>query len=157
VLQSTANVSFTVPAGTLVPHGGHLIIARNATKAAFQTFYGKTHGTNVVYINSAAVSATQFPRISGAETFTLSDSQLVTVEGPTIAEPAGGLRTFQRLDCGTAAGAVSSWQSSASSVATASPGSGILSTGQNRVCISEIADVATGASNGFEYLEIFVE
>jgi len=32
-----------------------------------------------------------------------------------------------------------------------------LSTGQNRVYISEIADVATGANNGFEYLEIFVE
>jgi len=62
VLQSTANVSFTVPEATLVPHGGHLIIARNATKAAFQTFYGKTLGTNVVYINSGRSAPRSSPR-----------------------------------------------------------------------------------------------
>jgi hypothetical protein len=36
-------------------------------------------------------------------------------------------------------------------------GSGISSTGQNRVSISELADAGSGASTGFEDLEIFVE
>jgi hypothetical protein len=36
-------------------------------------------------------------------------------------------------------------------------GFGRLEHRQNRVCISELADAGSGASNGFEYLEIFVE
>jgi mono/diheme cytochrome c family protein len=157
LMESRTGVDFTIPAGTLVPHGGHLIIARSSTKTAFQTFYGKTLGTNVVFINSAAVGTVQFPQISGTETFTLHDSQMVTIEGPTIAEPSTGLRTFQRTNCSAAAGAAASWASNASSVTVASPGAGILSNGLLRVCISEIADVGAGASTGFEYVELFVE
>jgi len=153
VEQTSPFVDFTIPAGTLVPHGGYVVIARNATKSAFQTFYGKTLGTNVVYLNSTAITP-KTPQINGDETFTLFDPNFVTVDGPSIAEPANGLRTFSRTNCGTAADAAASWTSVATSTAIATPGTGPLSTGQNRVCITEIADATT---QQFEYIEIFVE
>jgi len=159
LVQFSAGVpilSFVIPTGTLVPHGGFLIIAHNATKSQFQSFYGKTLGTNVVYINSAATKAasSRFPQINGSDSFALRDPNFVLVDGNTIAEPSAGLKTFARTNCGAAAGAAASWISVTSSAASATPGTGPLSTGQNRICFSEIADAT---STGFEYVEIFVE
>jgi hypothetical protein len=156
MLQAGSSFSFAIPAGTLVPHGGYLVIAHSATRSAFQTFYRRTLGSNVVYINAAATGQV-FPWIDGAETYALFDSQFVKIDGSTIAEPSGGLRTFSRVNCGTAANAAASWISSPSSTAVATPGAGPLSTGQGRICISEIADVGGGGPSGMEYLEIFVD
>jgi len=156
VEQTSPLVDFTIPAGTLVPHGGFLIIARNTTKAAFQTFYGKTLGTNVVYLNSANTTAVgaRLPQINGSETFSLFDTNFVTVDGPSIAEPSTGLKTFSRINCGRAGGDPASWSSNTTTTAVATPGTGPLSTGQDRICITEIADSTTQAD---EYIEIFVE
>jgi len=156
VEQTSPLVDFTIPAGTLVPHGGFLIIARNTTKAAFQTFYGKTLGTNVVYLNSANTTAVgaRLPQINGSETFSLFDTNFVTVDGPSIAEPSTGLKTFSRINCGRAGGDPASWNSNTTTTAVATPGTGPLSTGQDRICITEIADSTTQAD---EYIEIFVE
>jgi len=150
VQQSASLISFTIPAGTVVPHGGFLIIGRNATKAAFQTFYGTTLDTNVVYLNGATVA----PQINGGETFSLLDSQGVVVDGPSIAEPAGGLKTFSRRSCALAAGSTASWNSNTTTTAIATPGTGPVTTNQGHICITEIADATTQAD---EYLEIFVE
>jgi len=148
--QTSSALQFTLPAGTTVPHGGFLIVANNATKANFQTFYGKTLAANVVYINSAG----KFAAIDGSETFTLVDPNQVTVDGPSIAEPTAGQKTFSRINCGTAASATASWAQVTTATAAATPGAGPLSTGQARVCISEIADAITSS---FEYVEIFAE
>jgi len=152
--QTNKLVSFTVPPGTLVPHGGYLVVAHNASQSQFESFYGKTLGTNVVYINSGANGPPKLPQIDGGETYGLFDSNFVTVDGPTIAEPANGLQTFGRINCGTAPGLATSWTAKTSSAAVATPGSGLLSTGQSRVCISEIADAT---KSQFEYVELFVE
>jgi len=148
--QNASLIDFTIPAGTLVPHGGFLIIGRNATKAAFQTFYGTTLDTNVVYLNGATVA----PRLNGGETFSLLDPQRVVVDGPSIAEPAGGLKTFSRKSCAVTAGAAASWVSKTTSTAIATPGTGPVTSNQGHICITEIADATTQAD---EYLEIFVE
>jgi len=154
--EGTPFVDFTIPAGTLVPHGGFLIIARNTSKSAFQTFYGKTLGANVVYLNSAATTPTgsRMPQISGGQAFMLFDTQFVTVDGPSIAEPTGGLKTFSRTSCAAAAGAATSWVTTTTTTAIATPGTGPVTTNQGHVCITEIADATTQAD---EYLEIFVE
>jgi len=148
--QTGALLQKTIPAGTLVPHGGFLIVARNATQAEFETFYGTTLGTNTRFVNGGNA----FPVIDGGETFTLFDSQSVLVDGQSIAEPAGGLRTFSRVNCGLAPSLTTSWSSVATSTAAASPAKGPLPTGQNRICVSEIADAT---NTKFEYVEIFVE
>jgi cytochrome c peroxidase len=152
--QTNKFLSFVVPAGTLVPHGGYLIVGRNATKTAFQTFYGKTLGTNVVYLNSGSSGPPKLPQINGDETYAMFDSQHLTVDGPTIAQPSSAQRTFGRTRCGTPASVATSWSSNASSAAIATPGGGPLNTGLNFVCLSEIADAT---DTKMEYIEIFVE
>jgi len=152
--QTNKFLSFVVPAGTLVPHGGYLIVGRNATKTAFQTFYGKTLDTNVVYINSGSSGPPKLPQINGDETYAMFDSQHLTVDGPTIAQPSSAQRTFGRTRCGTPAAAATSWISNASSAAIATPGGGPLNTGLSFVCLSEIADAT---DTKMEYVEIFVE
>ena len=68
--QANATLTYTIPAGTTIPSKGYVIIARNATKTAFQTFWGVTLGANVVYINSADT----MPQINGSETYTLKNA-----------------------------------------------------------------------------------
>jgi len=150
VEQTSALIDAELPAGTLVPHGGFVIIARNASKAQFQSFYGKTLGPSVVFFTGGG----QFPVINGNETFAVFDPQFVTVDGPSVAEPAAAQRTFSRTSCGAAAGVAASWTSVVTSTAAATPGTGPLSTGQNRICVTEFADASNTA---FEYVEIFVE
>jgi cytochrome c551/c552 len=151
--QANGFIDFTLPPGTTVPHGGFLIVARNASKSAFQTFWGKTLPANAVYVNSATTTP-RFPSINGGENFTLFDPNFVQVDGPTVSEPSTGGRIFSRKGCGNAAGAAASWTSATNAVGNASPGAGPVSTGLGQVCITEFADATTAQ---FEYVEIFVE
>jgi len=127
-----------------------VIVARNATQAQFEAFYGTTLGASVKFVNGGNA----FPIIDGGETFTLFDSQSVLIDGRSVAEPAGGLKTFSRVNCGVAPTLATSWGSSVTSTAGASPGRGPLPTGQNRICVSEIADAT---NPNFEFVEVFVE
>jgi hypothetical protein len=52
------------------------------------------------------------------------------------------------------AGAATSWVSTTTTTAIATPGTGPVTTNQGHACITEIADATTQAD---EYLEIFVE
>jgi cytochrome c peroxidase len=148
--QTGALIDVTIPAGTLVPHGGFVVIARNATKAQFEAFYGKTLDTNVSFFTGNNT----FPIIDGSETFALFDLQNVFIDGRSLAEPVGGQRTLSRTNCGTSAPLAASWTTAVTSTAVATPGKGPLSTGQDRICVTEVAD---STNSNFEYIEIFVE
>jgi mono/diheme cytochrome c family protein len=148
--QTGSLIEKNLPAGTVVPHGGFVIVGRNATQAQFEANYGVTLGPTVKYVNGG----NGFPVIDGGETFTLFDTQSVLIDGRSIAEPAGGLKTFSRVNCGVAPSLAPSWLQVTTSNAAASPGRGPLTTGLNRICISEVAD---SANSNFEYVEIFVE
>ncbi|HMC67541.1 MAG TPA: Ig-like domain-containing protein, partial [Mycobacteriales bacterium] len=69
VTQANATVVYTIPAGTVIPANGYVVIARDATKAAFQTFWGVTLASNVVYLTTAGA----FPQINGSENYTLKN------------------------------------------------------------------------------------
>jgi len=146
-----------LPAGTLVPPGGRVIIARNATLAQFQAFYGRTLDTNTLFFTGGNV----FPTISGGEQFALFDSNNdattlgVGTDGFTFPEAAGGGQTLQRKDCGLISTQAASWNIVASTPASATPGIAPLSTGLNRICITEVAD--SPSNSNFEFIEIFVE
>jgi len=148
--QTGSLIDVTLPAGTLIPHGGYAVIARNATRAQFEAFYGKTLGTNVSFFTGNNT----FPIIDGSETFALFDLQNVFIDGRSLAEPVGGQRTLSRVNCGTSAPLATSWTSAVTTTAGATPGAGPLSTGQNRICITEVAD---STNSNFEFIEIFVE
>jgi len=152
-----SSVTFTIPSGTLVPHGGRVVIARNATQAQFQTFYGRTLDANTLFLTGGNV----FPTISGGEQFGIFDSnggittQHVRIDGPTFPEAASAGQTLQRIDCGLISTQAASWNIVSSTPASATPGIAPLSTGQNRICITEVADSPTNSD--FEFIEIFVE
>jgi len=144
------------PSGTLVAHGGRVIVARNATQTLFQSFYGRTLDANTLFFNGGNA----FPTISGGEQFALFDSNTgattrVGLDGFTFPEAAAGGQTLQRKDCGLISTQSASWTIVASTPASATPGIAPLSTGQNRICFTEVADSPTNSN--FEFIEIFVE
>ncbi len=151
--QTSSSASFVLPAGTVVRHGGFVVVARNTTRPELEAFYHRTLGPNVVFINSGG----RFPSINGGETFSLANLQGAVVDGPTIAQPSGGLQNFQRTTGGAPASERSSWILSAAQPSAATPGAGQASTGQGRIYISEIADAAGAGTFGFELVELFVE
>jgi hypothetical protein len=150
--ETTARESSSMPFSTLVPHGGFVVAARNATKAEFEAFYGRTLDTNVVYIDAATDGFTKFPVITGGSAYEFSDPQGVIIDGPSIALPSNTI--LSRTSCDAPAGAAASWTSKPASASNGTPGTGPLSTGQDRICITEIAD---SNRQQFEYVEIFVE
>jgi hypothetical protein len=148
------NISF--PGGTLVPHGGRVIIARNSPFVQdFQNFYGRTLDANTLLFTGGNI----FPVINGSEQFGIFDSNgdfttaNVGIDGFTF--PVGAGQTLQRGDCGLAAFQSTSWTFVASSPQSATPGITGLSTGQNRICFTEVADSPTNSN--FEFVEFLIE
>jgi beta-lactamase superfamily II metal-dependent hydrolase len=146
--QANATLTYTIPTGTTIPSKGYVIIARNATKSAFQTSWGVTLGANVVFINSADT----MPQINGSETYTLKNASGVTIEGTTVAMDTSGGSDFQRATCG-AIGTLSSWTKLAS--ASGSPGTGGLNGCNRGPFINEFSDALGTGNYVYEFIELF--
>jgi beta-lactamase superfamily II metal-dependent hydrolase len=146
--QANATLVYTIPTGTTIPSKGYVIVARNATKSAFQTFWGVTLGANVVFINSADT----MPQINGSETYTLKNASGVTIEGATVAMDTSGGSDFQRATCG-AIGTLSSWTKLAS--ASGSPGTGGLNGCNRGPFINEFSDALGTGNFVYEFIELF--
>jgi hypothetical protein len=145
--QANATLNYTIPAGTTIPSKGYVIIARNATKTAFESFWGVTLGANVVYINSADT----MPQINGSETYTLKNGA-TTIDGPTVAMDTNAGFDFERATCG-AVGTLSSWAHRASTSGT--PGTGGLVTCNRGVFINEFSDALGTGNFVYEFIELF--
>jgi hypothetical protein len=152
-----ANVILTqanLPAGTLVPHGGRVVVARNATLAGFQSFWGRTLDANTLFFTGGNI----FPAISGAEQYALFDSNgdattgNVGVDGFTFPVSAG--QAIERKDCGLLSTSSASYTFVLDSPASVTPGIGPLNTRQSRICVSEVSDAT---NSNFEFVELFVE
>ena len=105
VTQANATVVYTIPAGTVIPANGYVVIGRDATKAAFQTFWGVTLASNVVYLTTAGA----FPQINGSENYTLKNASGTTIDGPTISTSSSANQSLRRIDPCTGAGITSNW------------------------------------------------
>jgi beta-lactamase superfamily II metal-dependent hydrolase len=148
ITQANATLTYTIPSGTTIPSKGYLIIARNATKSAFQTFWERTLAANVVYINSADT----MPQINGSETYTLRNSSGTVIEGTTPGMDTSGGFSFQRATCG-AIGTLSSWSHVTWSSAT--PGTGGLATCNRGAFINEFSDALGTGNYVYEFIELF--
>src|SRR5581483_3690573 len=146
--QQNATYNFTIPAGTLIPANGYVIIARDATKSAFQSFWGVTLGTNVVYINSAGA----IPVINGSENYTLKNAGGTVIDGPTISMSSSALQSIRRKDPCLAANLSSSWNVGATS--TANPGSGAGAGCARGVVINEFSDASGTGNYIYEFVEL---
>ena len=146
--QANATLVYTIPTGTTIPSKGYVIIARNASKTAFQTYWGVTLAANVVYINSADT----MPQINGSETYTLKNAAGTTIEGTTVAMDTSGGSDFQRATCG-AIGTLSSWTKLAS--ASGSPGTGGLNGCNKGPFINEFSDALGTGNYVYEFIELY--
>jgi len=152
--QLSSTQSFMLPPGALLPAGGYLVVARDATRAEFEAFHpGLPSGT--VYVDSNATGACSaagcFPQINGDETFELYDAASVKVDGATI--PIGTThRAYQRNHPQDAAGSPASWTIVDESLAN--PGSGAGMGSGSGVRINEISDAAEFTK---EYVELYFD
>jgi hypothetical protein len=149
LVQANAALTYTIPAGTTIPSKGYVIIGRNATKAAFQTFWGVTLAANVVYVNSVDT----MPQINGSETYTLKNASAVTLDGPSVAMATAAGESLKRINGCGAANLSTSWSRVASS--TANPGTGAPAACNKGVYISEFADALGTGNFIYEYIELY--
>jgi hypothetical protein len=147
VAQLNSTNNYTLPTGTTIPAGGYLVIGRDATKAAFEAFWGALPAS-VVYLNSAGL----MPVINGDETYDLYNAAGTLVDGRTIAMTAGGGSTVQRKDPCLSASASASWTVAASSTAT--PGSGAGAGCARGAVINEFADALGTGNFVYELIEL---
>jgi phosphatidylserine/phosphatidylglycerophosphate/cardiolipin synthase-like enzyme len=154
IVQANASTTITLPAGTVIQPGGYLIVARNSTRAAFETFFGITLNANVVFINGTTViGGNGFPTINGSETYELQNATSVKIEGPTIAMPAATpFNSVKRKSPIGDATAEASWTRDA--VSAANPGTGMTNTNSGKLIISEFSD-ATAFAN--EFVELYYD
>jgi hypothetical protein len=154
--QQNSTQTYTLPAGTTIASKGYLIVARDATKSAFEAFWrgGTPLPSNVTFVDSAGV----MPQINGGETYALANASGTTVDGPTIAMPASANSTVQRKGPCLAAGTASSWTTTTitGTITGPTPGTGATGTscGKGPV-INEFSD-ALGTNNFvYEFVEIY--
>jgi Bacterial Ig domain len=146
--QANSTLNYTIPAGTTIPPNGYVVIGRNATKAAFETFWGLTLPAGVVYLNSGDT----MPQINGSETYTLYNAANTKIDGATIAMPSAAGRTLQRKNPCTSAGTSSNWDNLAPS--SANPGSGAGAGCVKGMVINEFADASGTGNFVYEFVEL---
>lgn len=148
ITQANASVVYTIPAGTIIPANGYLVVGRQATKAAFQTFWGVTLAANVVYLNANGA----FPQINGSENYTLKSSSGTVIDGPTISTASGANQSLRRNDPCLAAGTTSSWTIGLTT--TGNPGSGAGAGCVKGMVINEFSDAAGTNNFIYEFIEL---
>jgi hypothetical protein len=149
IVQANSALTYTIPAATTIASKGYVIIGRNATKTAFQTFWGVTLAANVIYLNAADT----MPQINGSETYTLQNASSVTLDGPSVAMASAGGESLKRLNGCGAANLATSWSRVASS--TGNPGTGAPAACNKGVYISEFSDALGTGNFVYEFVEIY--
>ena len=146
--QFNSTLTYTLPAGTTIPSGGYLVVARDATRAEFEAFYPFMPQATVYLDSNAAGSCANgcLPQVNGAETFELWDATSTLVDGPTIAMAQNN--AYQRKNPGDPPGVAGSWNTVAEG--EANPGTGAGSGSGAGVRINEMADAS-------DYTKEFVE
>lgn len=150
VSQLNATFNYTIPSGTTIPAGGYLVIGRNASKAAFESFWrgGTPLPANVLYLNAGDV----MPVINGSETYDLYNASGTLIDGRTIAMGSSGGSSIQRKDPCNSPSAAASWNVVAS--ASGTPGSGAGAGCAKGVVINEFSDALGTGNFIYEFIEL---
>jgi beta-lactamase superfamily II metal-dependent hydrolase len=148
IVQANSAQTFFLPAGTIVAANGYVVIGRNASKTAFQSFWGVTLGSNVVYINSGDT----MPLVNGSENYTLYNAAGTTIDGATISMSASAGQSLQRKDPCLAANLTSSWNILASSAGA--PGAGAPAGCARGLVINEFSDALGTGNFIYEFIEL---
>ncbi len=146
--QQGASQSSVLPPGSMIPSGGYLVVARNATRAEFEAFFPSLPAATTFVNSNAGGSCANgcLPQINGGESFELFDLSNTRRDGPTIV--IGTDNAYQRTRPGDSSGAPSSWN--VVGEASANPGLGAGVASAAGVVINEMADAS-------DYRKEFVE
>lgn len=147
IAQLSATYNFYLPAGTMIPDDGYLVVGRDATRSAFEAFWGPLPA-NAVYVNAAG----GMPVINGDETYDLYNAAGTRVDGRTIKMTAGGGSSVKRKDPCLSATKSSSWTITASSTGT--PGSGAGAGCGEGAVINEFSDALGTGNFIYEFVEL---
>lgn len=152
--QFNSSVTYTIPTGTMLEPQQTLVIARNADRAAFQTFWNTTLSDSVVFLNATA-TGTEFPQINGAETYTLSNVQNQQIDPPGSGDvPEDGLSSSQRARRVIVNATV--FQASSASLAT--PGNPeVTSLALGDLVITEVSDALGSGNFIYEFVELYYD
>jgi hypothetical protein len=150
IVQSSSALTFSLPAQTKIAPEGYVIVARNASKTAFEAFWrgGTPLPANVAYVDAGG----SFPVIGGSERYRLRDAGGTLVDGPTVAMATSGGQSIQRKDPCQAAGQAASWKFVSTGAAT--PGSGAGPGCAKGVVINEFSDASGTGNFKFEFVEL---
>jgi hypothetical protein len=156
VKDTVANLSFVIPAGTVLGAGDYVVIGRTLTQAAFEGQWGVTLGPNVHYFTGSSQVTNGFPQINAtARKYQVADAAAVVVDGPTAALTTYQM-TNQRTSPAAAAGVVASWVTA--DRATATPGTGVTPASTGKLVITEFADSKPApATFDSEFIELFLD
>jgi hypothetical protein len=150
--QLNATCVFTLPEGTLVEPGGGIIVARDATKAAFEDAWAKKLPSNVLFFDSGD----SCPQLNGDETFRLVDPTGFSVDGVTIALDAN--TNIQRTAPTSAPGLTGSWAIDVVLPLEVTPGvAANRDIGSGKIWISEVSDAVGTGNFVYEFVEISVD
>jgi beta-lactamase superfamily II metal-dependent hydrolase len=148
IVQANGSATFYLPAGTTMPDNGYVVVGRDASRAAFEAFWGITLPSSVVYVNSAGV----LPVINGDENYTLYNAAGTKLDGRTASMPSAAGKSFQRKDPCLNAGKSSNWNIVADALAT--PGGGAVPGCGKGVVINEFSDASGTGNYIYEFVEL---
>ena len=157
IAQAGSARTFTIPSDTELAPGEYLVLARNCTRTQFESFWGVTLGSNVIFMSSVDHQVTEVPTINGSETYQLSDAFGNVIDGPTIAMSSTTKQNLQRMP-GTPAGSSASWSVWSNEPLQGNPGSGISAAAANNgIYISEFSDASGAGNYVFEFVELYYD
>lgn len=117
--QYNSTQNYTIPNGTVIPPQGFLVIGRNSSKSAFETFWNTTlDNDKVIYLNSGGNAV---PQLNGDEVFSIRDNNNVIVDPMIDTATAVQLIAGKRLTRLNFNNQISSWEMKFGGTAT--PGS----------------------------------
>lgn len=148
--QAGASCQFELPGSFEVERGSTVIIARDASRAEFEAFWGEPLGASVIFFSSGD----SCPRINGDESYVLVDAAGDIVDGPTPVMFEH--ENFQRIKGALPADDLDSWDI-ISDLASPSPGFAPRDPEVQSVYISEYSDASGTGSFIFEFVEIAVD
>lgn len=137
---------YTFASNTVSP-GQYVVIGRNASRSAFESYYGVTLGDNVLYLNSSNT----FPILNATYTYRLRNDAGETVDGPSGKGSVTGF-TVQRDRADSDGTASTSWVVRA--LSQASPGSGVAGSYSAGLVLTELADATNFI---YEFIELYYD
>jgi endonuclease I len=147
IFQYNSLQTYTFPAGTTIPAGAYLVLARNADKALFESTWGITLPSNCVYLNSGGTSV---PQINGGEIFELRNDIGTTIDTSVTTLSSGG--DIYRNNPGDPGNQAASW--TVTTDASSTPGSGVGTSSDAGIVINEYSDAS---DYNYEFVELYYD